>query len=329
MPKGARILLRLHASDCAIILIGAALFFSGELGAQSAVRTGQPRDAQTSPSQTKAAPAKKPPQAKTQVEYDAYQKIVAATDPKEKMQWVDQFVANFSSSELRGVAYQQGLQGAQMANDFEKAVDYSRKVLLFYPDDVLSLLLLSSWIPERVTENDPQREAKLTEATNAAKTLLQVVPTLQKPGGETDEQWAAQVKELSGRPHAALGFIKLLLKDYAAAQEEFEKAVGFMPAEPTFFYRLGLAYTYEKKYDAAAWNLARSVALKGVSEKPAKDALGSLFKAYGEDPAKAGEEDLIKMAGGQEKMPPDFSFTKFMEAHLTPPKSGDHTQEPL
>jgi len=236
---------------------------------------------------------KKAPQAKTQVEYDAYQRIDATTDPKLKMDLVDKFVADFPDSELKGAAYQQGLRGAQMSNDYEKAVDYSRKTLQVYPDDVLSLLVISSWIPERATDNDPQRDVKLKEAAEAAKKLLEVVATLQKPADQTDEQWNVQVKELNGRPHAALGFIELLRKNYPGAEEELEKAVSYMPAEPTFYYRLGLAYTYDKKYDAAAWDLARSIALKGVSETPARYALDALFKAYGDDPVKAGEEDSI------------------------------------
>lgn len=318
MRKGFRGFLGQFKNWGCSTLITFALIFPTSMKAQAQPpQTGEKSNpAQVSAEKT-SAPPKKTPQAKTQIEYDAYQKIVASTDPKEKMQLVDKFVIDFPDSELKGVAYQQGLLGAQMSNDYEKATGYSRKILQEDPDHILSLLILASWIPERTTENDPQRDTKLTEASNAARKLLEVVPNLRKPDGTTDEQWAAQIKELSGRPHAALGFIELQKKNYSVAQEEFEKAIRFMPAEPTFYYRLGLAYTYEKKYDPAAWNLARSVALKGVSEKPARDALEALFKAYGEDPAKAGEEDLIKFAGSQEKMPADFSFIKFMESKLT------------
>jgi tetratricopeptide (TPR) repeat protein len=263
-----------------------------------------------------ATEASKPTQAKTQVEYDAYQIIVATADPKEKMQLVDRFVVDFPGSELQGAAYQQALMSAQASNDYEKAIEYSRKSVQVNPGDVLALLIVSTWMPERTTDNDPQRDAKFSEAATAAHKLLEVVQTIEKPETQTEDQWKAQLKELNGRPHAALGLIALLKKDYPGAQEEFEKAVSFIPNEPTFYYRLGLAYTYQKKYDVAAWDLAHSVALKGASEKPARDALEALFKAYDEDPAKAGEEDLIKMAGAQEKMPADFSFVTFMESKL-------------
>ncbi|MBZ5538215.1 MAG: hypothetical protein LAO31_19860 [Acidobacteriia bacterium] len=319
MPDGSQSLSRCYQNFCGIILITLSLLLPALLNGQAPPPPSGEKNGSSAPAvQPKSPPPKKQPQAKTQVEYDAYQKIEAATDPKQKMELVDKFVTEFPDSELKGVAYQQGLNGARQTNDYERALDYSRKTLQVYPDDVLSLLVLSSWIPERVTDNDSQRDAKLTEATSAAKKLLEVVPTLQKPATQTEEQWNTQVKELNGRSHAALGFIELLKKNYTGSEEEFEKAISQMPTEPTFYYRLGLAYTYEKKYDAAAWNLARSVALKGVSEKPAKDALEILFKAYGEDPVKAGEEDLIKLAGSQEKMPNDFSFVNFMESKLNP-----------
>jgi tetratricopeptide (TPR) repeat protein len=319
MQRGTRSFSCSYKKSWAIIAITLGLIFPSLVKGQAPTPPAGEKSGSPAPaSQPKTPPPKKQPQAKTQVEYDSYQKIGATEDPKLKMELVDKFVTDFPDSELKGAAYQQGLRGAQMANDYEKALDYSRKTLQFYPDDVLSLLVLSSWIPERVTDNDPRRDAKLTEASEAAKKLLEVVPNLQKPPGQTDDQWNTQLKELNGRGHASLGFIELLKKNYPGSEEEFEKAISQVSAEPTFYYRLGLAYTYEKKYDAAAWNLAHSVALKGVSEKPAKDALESLFKAYQEDPAKAGEEDLIKLAGSQQKMPDDFSFVKFMESKLTP-----------
>ncbi len=307
------------------LLLGAAVFLIPGLmlGQNPPPPAGAPTpstQAAPAPEKNAQTPTPKPPQAKTQVEYDAYQKIVSTTDPTQKMALVDQFVTDFPDSELKGVAYQQGLVGAQMTNNYDKAVDYSTKVLATYPDNVLALLILSTWIPERTTAADPQRDAKLAQATDAANKLLSVVQTLKKPATESDDQWNSQIKELNGRPHAALGFIKLQQKDYAGAEDEFTKAISYMPTEPTFYYRLGLAYTYDKKYDQAAWNLAHSVSMKGVSQKPAQDALDALFKAYGEDPAKAGEADLITMAGSQDKMPADFSFTKFMESKLTPPK---------
>lgn len=321
MLKGFRLSLQSFGPSFPILLLSLMLLVPVLVMGQTAPAQNPAKPAAvTTPPATTQAPARKPPQAKTQVEYDAYQKIVATTDPKEKMALVDAFVTNFPDSELKGVAYEQALSAAQTTNDYEKSVDYSRKVLAAYPDNVMALLILSSWIPERTNDADPQRDAKLTEATNAANKLLAVIPTLQKPATESADQWKAQTDELNGRPLAALGFIKLQQKDYPGAEQEFEKAISYMPTEPTFYYRLGLAYTYEKKYDQAAWNLARSVALKGVSEKPAHDALDALFKAYGEDPAKAGEDDLITMAGSQDKFPPDFSFTKFMESKLTAPK---------
>lgn len=312
-------LTRLWKTTIGVIFLMLSLLLNAQTPpAQSSDKEGMT----TGPPQSKPAISKKPPQAKTQVEFDAYQKIAQATDPKQKMELADKFVADFPDSELKGVAYQQGLVGAQMNNDYEKAVDYARKVLKESPDHVLALLILASWIPERTVENDPQRDAKLAEATEAAKKLLEAVSTLQKPTGTSEDQWRSEMNELNARPHAALGFISLQKKDYATSQQEYEKAVSYLPNEATFFYRLGLAYTYEKKYDQAAWYLARSVSLKGVSEKPARDALDSLFKAYGEDPVKAGVSDLTKMAGDQPKMPEGFSFMKFMETKLNAKSSA-------
>ncbi|MDD5544429.1 MAG: hypothetical protein PHX83_14785 [Acidobacteriia bacterium] len=144
------------------------------------------------PQPTETKKPKRAPQAKTQIEYDAYQAIDAEKDPSKKMALVDKFAVDFPDSELRVPAFALALESAQQISNYEKTIDYARKIVQLQPDHVLSLLILASWLPERTTENDPQRDAKLKEAADAAGQLIKLVPTLDKPDNATADQWATQ-----------------------------------------------------------------------------------------------------------------------------------------
>ena len=61
---------------------------------------------QTPPAGQAAAPAgKRPPQAKTQPEFDAYKAAVAITDPAAQEKAADDFATKFPDSELRPLLY--------------------------------------------------------------------------------------------------------------------------------------------------------------------------------------------------------------------------------
>jgi len=62
--------------------------------------------AQTPPAGQTAAPAgKRPPQAKTQPEFEAYKTAAALTDPAAQEKAADDFATKFPDSELRSLLY--------------------------------------------------------------------------------------------------------------------------------------------------------------------------------------------------------------------------------
>src|SRR5271168_949292 len=75
-----------------------------------------------------AAPAgKRPPQAKTQPEFDAYKAATALTDPAAQEKAADDFAAKFPDSELRSLLYRAVAASYQRANDADKMLAASQK----------------------------------------------------------------------------------------------------------------------------------------------------------------------------------------------------------
>src|SRR5947209_19233315 len=67
-----------------------------------------------------APPAKHPPQAKTQPEFDAYKAAAANTDPAAMEKAADDFAAKFPDSELRVLLYKNATRLYQNSNNADK-----------------------------------------------------------------------------------------------------------------------------------------------------------------------------------------------------------------
>src|SRR5690242_7830076 len=94
----------------------------------------QPAAGQQGAAQTGAAPAaapqgKRPLQAKTQPEFDAYKAAIANTSDAAAMEKAaDDFATKFPDSELRAPLYQMAMRVYQNANNAEKMTEMGRKV---------------------------------------------------------------------------------------------------------------------------------------------------------------------------------------------------------
>jgi tetratricopeptide (TPR) repeat protein len=223
------------------------------------------------------APVKQP-QAKTQQEYDAFVKFNAEQDFAKKVAAGEQFEKDFPNSELTvPFVYPQMVVSYQQLNSYEKTVEFGEKILRADPANTFALFMLALVIPERIKDDDLDRQQKLDQTTKYAKKLLELTPTLQKPMQLTDEQFKGQKAQLEGGAHSALGFIALHKKNYDEAIAEYKKSVEIFPKDAISFYRLGLCYSFAKKDDEAIKVLATAVAMNGPPQ--AKSFLEQLYKA--------------------------------------------------
>src|ERR1022692_2687348 len=111
--------------------------------------------AQSVPAEQAAAPAgKRPPQAKTQPEFDAYKVAAATTDAAAQEKASDDFATKFPDSELRMLLYKNVMHLYQNANNAEKTEAIGRKVLAIDGDDPDALTTVAEVIAERTRDTD-------------------------------------------------------------------------------------------------------------------------------------------------------------------------------
>jgi tetratricopeptide (TPR) repeat protein len=196
---------------------------------------------------------------------EAYQKFMREPKPDEQIKLIEDFLLQYPVTELKEYAYQAATQAYQSKNDYTKVLTYGELTLGENENNLVALLILSSAIPERTGKNDLDKEAKLTQAEQYAKRGLAVLAKLAMPPNLTDEQWSQVKKDAESTPHAALGMVALIREDFPKSESEFKMAAEMASKpDPVTLYRLGLCYSFEKKYDLAVDALDRAATAGGV-----------------------------------------------------------------
>ncbi|HWP84704.1 MAG TPA: hypothetical protein VNN17_05910 [Terriglobia bacterium] len=235
-----------------------------------------------------APPGTRRPQAKTPEEAAAYQAFLDEKRPEERIRLVEDFLLQYPETELKEGAYLAAMQAYQQQNDFEHLLTYGELVLEQNPENLTVLLTLAAAISEMTGRSDSDRDEKLNDGDRYALRALEVIGRLRKPPGFPEERWAEMRREAEATAHAARGLIALLREDFARAELELKEAVALAKApSAAVLYRLGIAYSFRKKYAEALEVLDRAASLGGIQLTTAEGATRDLVAEAREFAARA------------------------------------------
>jgi tetratricopeptide (TPR) repeat protein len=254
--------------------------------AQSNSKPAGQSSAQTTPANGQAAaPAgKRPPQAKTQPEFDAYKTAAAITDPVQQEKAAADFAAKFPESELRPVLYKAVMHSYQAANNADKMLEMAQKVLSYDADDPEALLGVAQVLADRTRDTDLDRDQRLDEAKKDAERALVTVDTDLPTSGYPPEQLKAYKDFLRSDSYAILGTVDFDKKDWPGAESDFRKSIDAFPqqVDPIAVFRLSVALDMQNKYPEAlkfanqAVDLTKEGTPAGDAARKEKDRLTQL-----------------------------------------------------
>ncbi len=208
--------------------------------------------------QTGAAPAapagKRPPQAKTQPEFDAFKAANATQDPAALDKAADDFAAKYPESELRILLYKQAMRDYQNANNADKMQDMGRKVLALDPDDPEALVGVAEILTERTRDSDLDKDQRLAEASKLAQHALDTIESdVTVPPGTPQEKIDAYKGFLRSSAYSVLGTLALNSDKYPQAEDYLRKSIAALPQQPDplVVLRLALALDKQEKYPDA------------------------------------------------------------------------------
>ena len=244
------------------LLIPGILSFAVWAGAQTSGQTQTPPAAgQTAPAAgaqtaTPAAPAaKRPPQAKTQPEFDAYKGAAGNTDAAAMEKAADDFATKFPDSELRVLLYKNAMHLYQSANNAEKVEAMGRKVLAADGDDPDALQAVATVIAEKTRDTDIDKDQRYADAIAMAQKSLQTIDTdIAVQAGTPQEKIDAYKSGLRSQAYSIMGAIEYRKENYVVAQDDLQKAIDAYPSDPTPVDVLRLALVIDKQGTAASDN---------------------------------------------------------------------------
>jgi len=246
--------------------------------------------------QAAAAPTgKRPPQAKTQPEFDAYKTAAALTDPAAEEKAADDFAAKFADSELRAVLYKAAMHGYQQANNADKMMDMSRKVLNYDADDPEALLGVAQVLAERTRDTDLDKDQRLAEAKKNAQRALSTVETDIPTAGQPPDRIEAYKGFLRSEAYAILGTLEYNAKAWPDAEGDLRKSIDAFPqqVDPIAVLRLSIALDNQKRYPEALKYASQAVELTkegtnaGAAARAEKDRLTKLNSGTEPTPSSA------------------------------------------
>src|ERR1700687_1170505 len=277
------------------IAVWAGAQTSGQPAQQNPPRGGQAPPARSATRGPPAAPAaNRPPQAKTQPEFDAWKAAAANTDAAALEKASDDFATKFPDSELRVLLYKNAMRIYQSANNAEKTEAMGRKVLSFDADDPEALVIVAEVIAERTRDSDIDKDQRYGEAISMAQKATQTVDTdVSVPAGTPQDKIDAYKSLLRSNAYSILGTIEFKKENFAGAQENLQKSIDAFPTNPdsVVILRLALALDKQGKYPEAL-----KVANRAVEMTQDNTVIGT--------PARHERDRLQQLTGGAARAPP-------------------------
>jgi len=253
-----------------VAIIALALAANVALGQTSG--SGSPAPQAQTGAATASTPAQHQPQAKSKEEFEAYNAATSKTDPAQLEVAAAEFVQKFPNSELKELLYVRAMNMYQQQNNSGKVIATGRKAIELNPADPVPLVAVASALVMDTRENDLDRDARYAEAGKDAQSALDNVDTgLQVPPGVPPDRIAAAKANLRSIAYDSLGVVAMNKKDYAAAEQSFQKAADLMKDQPdaVVYLRLSVAQDNQSKYPEAldSANKAVQYAPDGSAEK--------------------------------------------------------------
>jgi tetratricopeptide (TPR) repeat protein len=262
----------------------------------------QPKAAQqgTSPAGTAAAATpqgKRPPQAKTQAEFDAYQAAVKNSgDPVAMVKSADDFAAKFPESELRILLFKVAMHGFQSANNADQMSAAAEKVLKIDPDDPEALVGAAEVIAERTRDTDLDKDQRWAQAQKYASHAVETIETdVAIPAGTPQEKIDAYKGFMRSSAYSVLGTLSFNQEKYPDAESNFRKSIDALPSQPdpVVVLRLAISLDKQNKYPEAlkeanhAVDLTQEASVAGKLARQERDRLVQL--TGGSSPAPASK----------------------------------------
>jgi tetratricopeptide (TPR) repeat protein len=201
------------------------------------------------------------------------------TDVPKKNQMGEAFVLKYPQSRYRMDVYSWLVKGYYGNGEIDKMEAAGEKELAIQPDDATTLAILGSTLPRAMNASTPEPLKRLLKAEQYSKRALELMPTLQKPVGLTDEQFATAKNQTSALAYSGLGLVAYRRGKYEDAIPSLEQSVKLDPnPDPVNYYLLGIANEKGSHFDDAITAFTKCASVPGGLQPTCKAGIEEVKK---------------------------------------------------
>lgn len=249
-------------------------------------------------------------------EYNAFQACRAEKDPTTQIKCLDDFVVHFPKSTLMQYVYQLYYPAYFQLKQYKKSMEYADKLadMCDKIDQSTCLGALQTHIqlfPSVFDQKAPDAHDQLVKERDTCLKAIALLKSVKKPDQVSQEDFDKQVKKTIATDAAAAGFADMLLKDFAAAVEQFKLALENDPADSASEYQMGVAYlsmTPPQSLDGF-WTLGRAINMKVQNADKVKTYLRQQMLTYESPGCDSQIDDQFKELLGLTANPGDRPAT--------------------
>ena len=307
-------------------LVGAtavASLFTVSLQAQDAQAQGQAAQGQAAQGQAQPAAGGAQKNWKDRAEYDLFEAITKEATPAKRLEQLNQWKEKYAATEFKLERELLYLDTYQKLGQAPKILESAKNIIAIDPQNLTALY----WMAYLTTSMNVTTPEALDTGEKAGNALLGALDTAfapaKKPAGTGDDAWAKARTDMEALGNKTLGWVAMMRKNGAGAQDYFLKSLQKNPAAGEISYWLGQTIVAEKKpetYPNALYHFARASAYDGPGALPAegrKQVDDYLTKAYtGFHGDTSGLTELKAKAKTAALPPTDFTIRSVRDIQL-------------
>jgi tetratricopeptide (TPR) repeat protein len=165
----------------------------------------------------------------------------------------EDFVKKYPQSKYNLIVYSRLTTAYYGKQQMDKMYAAGDKALALDGDNVDVLVLIGWVIPHNIDPNDLDSDRRLAKAEGYEKHALELLPTLPKPEGLADDQFAAAKKREEATAHSGLGLVYFRQQKPGDSLKELQLAtVDSAQPDPVNYFIMGLDLGDLKRFSDAA-----------------------------------------------------------------------------
>lgn len=243
---------------------------------------------QTDKSQTPAQPltldnAAPPVNAEEDAAIKAYREAPVADTAAvtKKLQMGEDFLTKYPQSRYRSEVLSWQVRGYLGLGQLDKMEAAGEKELAIQPNDAQTMAVMGSTLPRSITNSmtAEQKNKALDDAEKYSKQALELVPTIAKPAGVTDEQFVSAKNMVQSMAYSGLGLVAFRRGKYAEAIPNLEQAIKYDPnPDPVNYLILGISNEKSSHFDDAVTAFTKCAAIQSSLQATCKSGIDEAKK---------------------------------------------------